>query len=142
MGIIPTLWRTYSSKIKFAIIIFILLTLVGGFFYIKKLRSDIALVSFENKQLTLDIEASEAEKLLLLAKVSDSNKKITQLDILVSSHAQEASMHKRSLEKLKVDYQKLIETDPSAASKILVTEYNSFVGQLYCTTGGSTCADN
>lgn len=139
MGLLSTTWRSYSSKIKIAVFVIILLLLVGGFFYIKMLRADIARVEDKNEQLTLDLDQSEAEKMLLLKEVSETTRKITALDSLVQKHSKDAIKSKRSLENLKVEYAKLLESDPSAASKVVIEEYNNFVNRLSCATGGSGC---
>lgn len=139
MGLLSTTWRSYSSKIKIAVFVIILLLLVGGFFYIKSLRADVARVEDKNEQLTLQLDQSEAEKMLLLKEVSETTQKITDLDSLVQKHSKDAIRSKRSLENLKAEYAKLLDTDPSAASKVVIEEYNNFVNRLSCTTGGSEC---
>lgn len=139
MGLLSTTWRSYSSKIKIAVFVIILLLLVGGFFYIKMLRSDVARVEDKNEQLTLELDQSEAEKMLLLKEVSETTQKITNLDSLVQQHSKDAIRSKRSLENLKAEYSKLLDSDPNAASKVVIEEYNGFVNRLSCITGGSEC---
>lgn len=139
MGVLSTTWRTYSGKIKFVTIIVILLLLVGGFFYIKKLHSDIQRVEADNKRLHIELDQSESEKMLLLKEVAESSDRVARLNATISKNSQTAAEAKRSLEKLRSDYDKLLKSDPSAASKVLVTEYNSYVDQLYCASGGGKC---
>ncbi len=139
MGVISAFWRTYSTKIKFVLISIVLLLIVGGYFYVKQLHSDISKIESENARLVLDLDQSEAEKMLLLKKVYESTEKISGLDVQISKHASDARNAKRSLEDLKSEYEKLLISDPSAASTILTTEYNKFVYQLSCASGGGEC---
>lgn len=139
MGLLSTTWGSYAPKAKVFLIVIILLLLVGGFFHIQSLNKDLARVKDKNEQLTLQLDQSEAEKMLLLKEVSENTQRIKDLDSLVQKHSKSAIKSKRSLESLKEEYAKLLATNPSAASKVVIEEYNNFVDRLSCTTGGSEC---